>query len=305
MIGWVVLGVVGCAKPGVEVAEDPPDPLPDPRFPADWGPDELDVPPTGSFPAPRLTLLTEAGPLTVDLRDSTGRPIEAVAAVAWDEDGDGSEELYLSAEEARYRFDPDTLTLTDPVPWVDDQGVPWIPDALASGGVANMPVLVGSRGSELRVWDSKTGTFASSAPMLLVAEPEVEPVAFFARSLSILHLTGPLQGDLLGIDPDGGVHLDTAPLTFVPFLVPPALCDGGALSPQGVVLSYLDEPFGRIDETMWLIADGLVHLVSGTLDCFEDAQTVYDDRWEEVAVRFGVGVDLDGDSIDTVVWGHR
>ena len=276
---------MACARPN-DVSET--EPLPDPQFPAEWVADTPDPPEPPLHQAARLTLLTDAGPLTFDLRDGTGRPIVATAAVAFDEDEDGAEELYLSAEGSRFRFDIDTHIVGEPVPWVDGEGRPWVPDALASGMVAGLPVLVGTRGSELRLWDVETRQFALTAPMVVLPDPEAEPGPFQPRSLSLVHLSGPTLGTFLGLDPDGGMYVEGTPLSFAPYLVPPETCDEGLpLVPQALVVASLEQPTGPVGETILLVADGAPHPVGSSLRCFRDPEPVFDHGDVEVHVDFG------------------
>lgn len=275
-------------------------PTADPVIPETWEP--LPAPPSDSDPpveALRLTVGTPSGPFTLPLLDAMGLPVQATAAVAFDEDQDGAEELYLSNGTTRWRLDTDTLALVDPVDWLGPDGTPYTPDLLLSGTFAAEALLIGVVESEARVYDVDTQRF--SEPFAL---PYQNPKSglFTPTTLTVLHLVAD-NGSMLGIDDDGALVIDLNLLQFFEYAPMAEVCSSGEPIAASLVVALNDGRPGPFPESLIVVADETA-FTGDEARCFDEGAPILDQDGQPVAPLFGVGVDFDGDGLDDLAWGH-
>lgn len=272
-------------------------------MPADWRADPAppDVPdvPVGL----RITIDTAAGPLTFPAVDAAGDPLPLIALAGFDADGNGVEELYATEGVHRWRLDARSLRFLDPVAWVDETRGLVVADALIAGWYAGAPVFLVEERGDLRVWDE--GTHLLSGPVRLgLDDPDAVSDVFTPSSLVLLHLD-PTAGTLLGLDPAGALFAELAPLTMSPYLDRLTTCaEGTPIRPSHLVVAHTDAPTGPFDEALFVVS-GNQHYPLAEVRCFGDPLPLVDDDGQPIEPHLSTAVDLDGDGIDDLVWGHK
>ena len=129
-------------------------------------------------------------------------------------------------------------------------------------------------------------------------------VPFVPSSLAVLHLASPTAGAFLALDDAGGLFVELSPLVLSPYLRTTTLCsDGTPFFAEHVVIGRFGDLPVVTDETLLLASGDVVYpLVEAR--CFGEGIPLVDDQNQPIFPRFAVGVDLDGDGVDTLVWGH-
>lgn len=273
------------------------------RFPDDWTADPSDATDTEPDAVEHLTLQTSAGLYTIPAVDEAGAPVTLHGAFAFDTDGDGAEELYVSSGPLRYRLDLSSLTLVDPIQWTVD-GEPVEPDLFTAGRVQSVDLATASIGSTLYAID--VANAALVAPYTMFTDVAGAPAPFEPDGLTILRIFSEDDGILVAVK-DDVLFVDLSNiLLFQLYLAPLETCyDATPLSSVTLSATALDGVASPMLDVLSVVDDaGRSHALE-ELRCFDDGTQLTDDAGVSLTPLFQVGADVDGDGWDDLIWGHR
>lgn len=270
--------------------------------PRDTGPGDPDTSVPGT--ASRLTVLFLPGPtLGLSVTSEAGAPLLLTTSAAFDHDGTPAESVIASDGPGRRISGGVTETsvaFSESLPWVDQSGTTVTPDLLFAGALGAGPqLLIGTFGSDARVYDFATDTFGP-----VVALEQTDGTPFTPTSASTLNLASGTTIVALSAGSPNVFAFDSGTGRFNALTPPPETCSAGtAINADhvlGAVISGRTPPAGA-DSVVLIEGSNAFLLESVSPLCFSDALPLVDADGASLVPEHAYGFDYDGDGNDDVV----
>ncbi len=277
--------------------------------PGDAGGEDAGAPDAGAPDAgplveqTRVTALLSPSIITLHVIDDLGAPLVLEAAHAFDHDTVPGEQFFASTGSDRVQLGPiaaPDVTFTGAVSWADTAGAALSPDLIFAGAIgANPEVLIGTFGSQARLYDFATGRFGDAVP--LTESPGGAP--FVPISATTVDLGTGAQIVALKAGSDNLYLFDGS--AFVAFPVAPTRCSNGtAIHPTIVVGAEIagQTPPGGADSVILIEGSDayVLESVSPTV-CFGNPYPLVDADGAPVTPELAFGIDYDGNGTDDLI----